>query len=108
MSSIREYKFFRSFSAKIENWHIRKAESLWKKMRERKIAASTGLAVKLRIQAALTPHRANGTATTTIMHRRMSSIREYKFFRSFSAKIENWHIRKAESLWKKMRERKIA
>uniref|UniRef100_A0A182WRX8 Uncharacterized protein n=1 Tax=Anopheles quadriannulatus TaxID=34691 RepID=A0A182WRX8_ANOQN len=38
----------------------------------------------------------------------MSSIREYKFFRSFSAKIENWHIRKAESLWKKMRERKIA
>uniref|UniRef100_A0A182T1W7 Uncharacterized protein n=1 Tax=Anopheles maculatus TaxID=74869 RepID=A0A182T1W7_9DIPT len=42
------------------------------------------------------------------MHRRMSSIREYKFFRSFSAKIENWHIRKAESLWKKMRERKIA
>uniref|UniRef100_A0A182IJZ0 Uncharacterized protein n=1 Tax=Anopheles atroparvus TaxID=41427 RepID=A0A182IJZ0_ANOAO len=42
------------------------------------------------------------------MHRRMSSIREYKFFRSFSAKIENWHIRKAESLWKRMRERKIA
>uniref|UniRef100_A0A182NMJ3 Uncharacterized protein n=1 Tax=Anopheles dirus TaxID=7168 RepID=A0A182NMJ3_9DIPT len=40
MSSIREYKFFRSFSAKIENWHIRKAESLWKRMRERKIAAS--------------------------------------------------------------------
>ncbi|XP_055524995.1 rho GTPase-activating protein 7 isoform X2 [Wyeomyia smithii] len=42
------------------------------------------------------------------MHRRMSSFREYKFFRSFSAKIENWHIRKAESLWKRMRERKLA
>lgn len=53
------------------------------------------------------------TATTTeeeenTMHRRMSSFREYKFFRSFSAKIENWHIRKAESLWKRMRERKLA
>ncbi|EDS27445.1 rho-type GTPase activating protein [Culex quinquefasciatus] len=38
----------------------------------------------------------------------MSSFREYKFFRSFSAKIENWNVRKAESLWKRMRERKLA
>jgi deleted in liver cancer protein len=42
------------------------------------------------------------------MQRRMSSIKEYKFFRSFSAKIENWPVRKAEAIWRKMRERKIA
>ncbi|EDW67953.1 rho GTPase-activating protein 7 isoform X2 [Drosophila virilis] len=43
------------------------------------------------------------------MQRRMSvSIREYKFFRSFSQKFENWPKRKAEALWRKMRERKIA
>lgn len=42
------------------------------------------------------------------MQRRMSSFREYKFFRSFSAKIENWPMRKAEAIWRKMRERKIA
>ncbi|CAF4842059.1 unnamed protein product [Pieris macdunnoughi] len=40
--------------------------------------------------------------------RRMSHFKEYKFFRSFSAKIENWPMRKAEQLWRKMRERKIA
>lgn len=42
------------------------------------------------------------------MHRRMSTIKDYKFFRSFSAKIENWPLRKAENMWRKMRERKIA
>ncbi|XP_055716216.1 rho GTPase-activating protein 7 isoform X3 [Phlebotomus papatasi] len=42
------------------------------------------------------------------MQRRMSTIREYKFFRSFSAKVDNWPIRKAEAIWRKMRERKIA
>lgn len=42
------------------------------------------------------------------MERRMSHFKEYKFFRSFSAKIENWPMRKAEQLWRKMRERKIA
>ncbi|KAI9579110.1 hypothetical protein GQX74_014727 [Glossina fuscipes] len=43
------------------------------------------------------------------MQRRMSvTIREYKFFRSFSQKFENWPKRKAEALWRKMRERKIA
>lgn len=36
------------------------------------------------------------------------STKEYRFFRSFSAKIENWSARKAEAIWKKMRERKIA
>jgi hypothetical protein len=40
--------------------------------------------------------------------RRTSTIKEFKFFRSFSAKIENWPVRKAETLWRKMRERKIA
>lgn len=38
----------------------------------------------------------------------MSTIKDYKFFRSFSAKIENWPLRKAENMWRKMRERKIA
>lgn len=43
------------------------------------------------------------------MARRMSvSLKEYRFFRSFSTKIENWPMRKAEALWRKMRERKIA
>lgn len=42
------------------------------------------------------------------MERRMSHFKEYKFFRSFSAKVENWPMRKAEQLWRKMRERKIA
>ncbi|XP_070502714.1 rho GTPase-activating protein 7 isoform X3 [Chironomus tepperi] len=39
---------------------------------------------------------------------KMSSIKEYRFFRSFSTKIENWSQRKAEALWRKMREKKIA
>lgn len=43
------------------------------------------------------------------MARRMSAtLKEYQFFRSFSAKIENWPLRKAEAIWRKMRERKIA
>lgn len=47
--------------------------------------------------------------TLVSMQRRMSvTIREYKFFRSFSQKFENWPKRKAEALWRKMRERKIA
>ena len=50
-------------------------------------------------------------AETTSGHsggRRMSQFKEYKFFRSFSAKVENWPMRKAEALWRRMRERKIA
>ncbi|KAH9643974.1 hypothetical protein HF086_004235 [Spodoptera exigua] len=46
--------------------------------------------------------------TPSKMERRMSHFKEYKFFRSFSAKVENWPMRKAEQLWRKMRERKIA
>lgn len=46
--------------------------------------------------------------TPTKMERRMSHFKEYKFFRSFSAKVENWPMRKAEQLWRRMRERKIA
>lgn len=37
-----------------------------------------------------------------------ATLKEYQFFRSFSAKIENWPLRKAEAIWRKMRERKIA
>lgn len=40
--------------------------------------------------------------------RRISHFKEYKFFRSFSAKVENWPVRKAEALWRRMREKKIA
>jgi hypothetical protein len=40
--------------------------------------------------------------------REMSNAKEYRFFRSFSTKIENWSSRKAETLWGKMREKKIA
>lgn len=49
-----------------------------------------------------------GGHTPSKMERRMSHFKEYKFFRSFSAKVENWPMRKAEQLWRKMRERKIA
>lgn len=38
--TLKEYRFFRSFSTKIENWPMRKAEALWRKMRERKIAGT--------------------------------------------------------------------
>lgn len=51
---------------------------------------------------------ANIEDTSGISSRRMSSFKEYKFFRSFSAKVENWPMRKAEALWRRMRERKIA
>lgn len=53
------------------------------------------------------PDRAHGHGPSK-MERRMSHFKEYKFFRSFSAKVENWPMRKAEQLWRKMRERKIA
>jgi hypothetical protein len=45
MSSIKEYRFFRSFSTKIENWSQRKAEAIWRKMREKKIAGDYGVEV---------------------------------------------------------------
>ncbi|KAJ4436188.1 hypothetical protein ANN_18818 [Periplaneta americana] len=38
----------------------------------------------------------------------MSHFKDYKFFRSFSAKVEGWPLRKAEQLWRRLRERKIA
>lgn len=51
---------------------------------------------------------ANLDDTSSNPTRRHSHFKEYKFFRSFSAKVENWPMRKAEALWRKMRERKIA
>ena len=48
-----------------------------------------------------TPHHERGRRSS--LH-----FKEYKFFRSFSAKVENWPMRKAEALWRRMRERKIA
>lgn len=38
----------------------------------------------------------------------MTHFKDYKFFRSFSAKVEGWPIRKAEAFWRKLRENKIA
>jgi hypothetical protein len=41
MGEPREYKFFRSFSAKVETgWPLRKAEQFWRRLRERKIAGT--------------------------------------------------------------------
>lgn len=42
-TTLKEYQFFRSFSAKIENWPLRKAEAIWRKMRERKIAGNLNI-----------------------------------------------------------------
>ncbi|XP_039288057.1 rho GTPase-activating protein 7 isoform X1 [Nilaparvata lugens] len=39
----------------------------------------------------------------------MAEAKEYRFFRSFSAKVESgWPMRKAEQFWRRLRERKIA
>lgn len=39
----------------------------------------------------------------------MADQREYRFFRSFSAKVEyGWPLRRAEYFWRKLRERRIA
>jgi deleted in liver cancer protein len=38
----------------------------------------------------------------------MSHFKEYKFFRSFSARVEGWSLGKAEKLWRRLREKKIA
>lgn len=36
---IKEYKFFRSLSVKVnDNWPVRKAEQLWRQLRAHKIA----------------------------------------------------------------------
>lgn len=58
-----------------------------------------------RVSAALSTNNEENLGVST---RRMSNFKEYKFFRSFSAKVENWPMRKAEALWRRMRERKIA
>lgn len=43
-SPTREYRFFRSFSAKVDSgWPLKKAEQFWKKLRERKIAGTSSL-----------------------------------------------------------------
>lgn len=39
----------------------------------------------------------------------MAEAKEYRFFRSFSAKVEsNWPMKKAEQFWRRLREKKIA
>lgn len=36
-------------------------------------------------------------------------VKDYKFFRSFSAKVESgWPMRKAEQFWRRLREKRIA
>ncbi|XP_025265299.1 uncharacterized protein LOC112638235 [Camponotus floridanus] len=59
-------------------------------------------------RASTTSSSGNIDETGNTSGRRMSHFKEYKFFRSFSAKVENWPMRKAEALWRRMRERKIA
>lgn len=41
MTHFKDYKFFRSFSAKVEGWPLRKAEAFWRKLRENKIAGGS-------------------------------------------------------------------
>ncbi|CAB3380779.1 Hypothetical predicted protein [Cloeon dipterum] len=38
----------------------------------------------------------------------MAHFKEYKFFRSFSARVEGWSLGRAEKLWRRLREKKIA
>ncbi|KAL2727183.1 rho GTPase-activating protein 7 isoform X3 [Vespula squamosa] len=56
----KEYKFFRSFSAKVENWPMRKAEALWRRMRERKIAVNTSQGEQTSLRCRLKKCRAIG------------------------------------------------
>jgi len=39
---------------------------------------------------------------------KMTHFKDYKFIRSFSTKAERWPMKKAEQLWRRLRERKIA
>lgn len=64
--------------------------------------------VRAESSSSATPKAPSPPPHQSKMERRMSHFKEYKFFRSFSAKVENWPMRKAEQLWRKMRERKIA
>lgn len=60
-------------------------------------------------QASNTPaNSGNVEETVHSSGRRMSHFKDYKFFRSFSAKVGKWQMKKAEALWRRMRERKIA
>jgi len=47
MSHFKEYKFFRSFSSRVEGWSLGKAEKLWRRLREKKIAGTLFLHVNL-------------------------------------------------------------
>lgn len=36
------------------------------------------------------------------------ATKDYRFFRSFSVKVDNWPLRKAEQLWRRLRDHKLA
>lgn len=36
------------------------------------------------------------------------TTKDYKFFRSFSVKVDSWPVRKAEQLWRKLRDHRLA
>lgn len=36
------------------------------------------------------------------------NTRDYRFFRSFSVKVDNWPMRKAEYLWHRLRKHRLA
>lgn len=44
VTEAKDYKFFRSFSAKVESrWPVRKAEQFWRRLREKRIAGEVSL-----------------------------------------------------------------
>lgn len=44
VTEAKDYKFFRSFSAKVESrWPVRKAEQFWRRLREKRIAGEISL-----------------------------------------------------------------
>lgn len=37
-----------------------------------------------------------------------AKTKDYKFFRSFSVKVDSWPMRKAEQLWRRLRDHRLA
>lgn len=45
---------------------------------------------------------AQSSATNT------KTTKDYKFFRSLSVKVDSWPVRKAEQLWRRLRDNRLA
>jgi len=80
MSHFKDFKFFRSFSAKVEGWPLRKAEQLWRRLRERKIAGTgrqvqtgTGRQAGREVQAGT----GRGRQAGSLRARQLSAMRQW-------------------------------